>query len=77
MEVRSKVEFEAKIASFSTGLVLLASYSIMFNFWGHATFFLVIAALLLLLIAFRDFTSKEFIGIHLVFAALMTLISNY
>ena len=65
------MEFEAKIISFSTGLVLLASYNILFHFWGHAQFFLVIAMLLLLLVAFRDFTFKKSALIHLVFVALM------
>ena len=65
------MEFEAKKTSFSTGLVLLASYSILFNFWGYAQFFLVIAMFLLLLVAFRDFAFKHFIGKHLVIAALM------
>lgn len=65
------MEFEAKIASFSTGLVLLASYSILFNFWSYAQLFLITAMSLLLLVTFRDFTFKQFIGMHLVFAALM------
>jgi hypothetical protein len=70
LEVRNRLEFEAKITSFSTCLVLLASYGILFSFWGYAQFFLVIAMSLLLLVAFRDFTSRQFIGIHLVFVAL-------
>ena len=66
------MEFEAKITSFSTGLVLLASYSSLFDVWGYAQFFLVTAMLLLLLVAFKDFRFKQFFGMHLVFAVLMT-----
>jgi len=72
LEVRNRLEFEAKITSFSTGLVLLASYSSLFDVWGYAQFFLVTAMLLLLLVAFKDFTFRQFFGMHLVFAVLMT-----
>lgn len=69
--MRSKLEFEAKIVSFSTALILLAGYSILFDFWGFAQFFLAIGIFLLLLVAFKGFMLRQFLGIHLIFVALV------
>jgi len=68
------LELEAKIASFSTGLILLASYSILFDFQDYAYLFLFCGAAFLLLIAFKGYKIGQSLGAHQIFAALLAII---
>lgn len=50
------MEFESKITGFATGLLLLGSYIMLFDFWEYSGFLVAVASILLLLVAFRDHT---------------------
>jgi hypothetical protein len=67
------MEFEAKITSFATGLLILASYMILFDLWDYTGFLIVVSSILLLLVAFRDFQFKKIIVINIIFALLLSL----
>lgn len=50
------MEFESKITGLATGLLILGSYIMLFDFWDYSGFIIVVASALLLLVAFRDHT---------------------
>lgn len=50
------MEFESKITGLATGLLLLGSYIMLFDFWDYSGFIVAVGSILLLLIAFRDHT---------------------
>jgi hypothetical protein len=67
------MEFEAKITSFATGLLILAGYMILFDLWDYTGFLIAVSSILLLLVAFRDFQFKKAIVINIIFALLLSL----
>ncbi|MGC9445084.1 MAG: hypothetical protein ACP5E9_09205 [Candidatus Methanospirareceae archaeon] len=67
------MDFEAKIASFATGLLILASYIALFDFWDHTGFLVAVALITLLLVAFRDFHVTKSIILKVIFASLLAL----
>ena len=67
------MEFEAKIISFATGLLILAGYMILFDLWDYTGFLIAVSSILLLLVAFRDFQFKKIIVINVIFALLLSL----
>ncbi len=67
------MEFEAKITSFATGLLILGSYMILFDLWDYTGFLIVVSSILLLLVAFRDFQFKKIIVINVIFALLLSI----
>ncbi|MFB3763917.1 MAG: hypothetical protein ACE14P_01560 [Methanotrichaceae archaeon] len=48
------MDFESKVTGFATGLFLLGSYIMLFYYWEYSAFIVAVAAILLLLVAFRD-----------------------
>jgi hypothetical protein len=50
------MEFESKVSGFATGLLLLGSYVMLFYYWEYSGFMVAVAAIILLLVAFRDHT---------------------
>jgi hypothetical protein len=53
------MEFEARIAGFSTGLFILGSYILLFDLWDYSIFLIALSSLLFLLVAFRDHRLKR------------------
>jgi hypothetical protein len=67
------MDFEAKIASLATGSFILGSYIALFDLWDNVGFFIILASLFLLLVAFRDFQVNKSVILNLIFAVLLAL----
>lgn len=67
------MEYESKITGFATGLLLLGSYTMLFDLWDYSSFLVALASLLLLMVAFRDhsFSRNDLVGVAL--AALISV----
>lgn len=68
------MEFEAQITSFSTGIILFASYIISFDFQNYAYYFLFSGTVFLVLVAFKGYKIRLSIGVHQIFAVLLAVI---
>jgi hypothetical protein len=73
------MEFESKIASFAGGLFLIGSYMILFGLWEYSVFLLVLSAMILLLVAFRDYKPgrKEAISLMVAFSLIIFFLKEF
>jgi hypothetical protein len=67
------MEFESKITGFATGLLLLGSYTMLFDLWDYSSFLVALSSILLLLVAFRDHTFRRSDMAGFILAALVLL----
>jgi hypothetical protein len=67
------MEFESKITGFATGLLLLGSYTMLFDLWDYSSFLVALSSILLLLVAFRDHTFRRSDMAGFILAALALL----
>lgn len=67
------MDFEAKLTSLATGLLILASYMVLFDLWDNTGFLLILALIFLLLVAFRDFQFNKGVILNVIFAFSLVL----
>jgi hypothetical protein len=71
------MEFESKITGFATGLILLGSYTMLFDLWDYSSFLVALSSILLLLVAFRDHTFRRSDMAGFILAALVLLFFSF